>query len=178
MSPSLLIVATGIYAVGLAATIYFTRATPRRVVGALAGGAAVAVVGVGIELLAHQVGLWRYPGVATPYGPPLMYPLVVLIWTALALIGWRVTRRFGWRGQAVYLLALAVVGTLRDYLVAQRAMGLIEIAPGVVPMLVDAALWAGLTGLAQAVMRPIAGPAAGDPLARGPGPRGGGRRHA
>jgi len=28
---------------------------------------------------------------------------------------WIVTRRFGWRGTAVFLGALAVVGTLRDY---------------------------------------------------------------
>jgi hypothetical protein len=98
-----------------------------------------------------------------------MYPAVVLLFAALALIGWRVTRRFGWRGQVVFLVALAVLGTLRDYQWAARLPELIVFAPGVSTVFVDAACWAGLAGLAQAVMRWVAGPAGSDPLARRPG---------
>jgi hypothetical protein len=92
----ILIGASCVYAGLLVATAYFTRATVRRVAGALSGGVAVGVVGVGIEILAHTLGWWRYPSVQTSYGPPLLYPAVVLLFAALALIGWRVTRRFGW----------------------------------------------------------------------------------
>jgi hypothetical protein len=163
----LLLVATCVYLTAMVATVYFTRATPRRLVGALAGGGAVAVVGVGVELLCQTLGFWRYPSTDSPYGPPLMYPLLVLVFAILALIGWRVTRRFGWRGQAVFLAAVTVVGTLRDYLVAQ-APGVIVFAPGLKTVLVDAACWGGLTALAQAVMRLVAGPARGDRLAHRP----------
>ena len=48
--------AIGVYLVVLVATAYFTRATARRVAGALTGGVAVGVVGVGVETLAHSMG--------------------------------------------------------------------------------------------------------------------------
>ena len=73
------------------------------------------------------------------------------------------------RGQVVFLVALAVLGALRDYQWAARLPELIVFAPGVGTIFADAACWAGLTGLAQAVMRWVAGPARSDPLARRPG---------
>src|SRR5580765_5036892 len=151
--PLILIAASGIYLVGLMVTAYFTRATRKRIIGALSGGVAVAVVGVAIECLAHARGWWRYPFIGTAYGPPLIYPVVVLAFAALALIGWRVTRRFGWRGQAAFLCAVAIFGTLRDYRVAAWLPEFIVFAPGIGIALVDAACWAGLLALAQAVMR-------------------------
>jgi hypothetical protein len=166
--PHLLLLATGVYLGVLIATAYFTRATTRRVVGALVGGGAVAVVGLGVEALAHAVKWWRYTSDDTPYGPPLMYPAIVLMWAVLALIGWRVMRRFGWRGEMIFLAAVVVQGTLRDYLEAGQALGLIVLAPGIATVLVDAVCWAGLTALAQGVMRLVAGPAAADRLARRP----------
>jgi hypothetical protein len=69
----------------------------------------------------------------------------------------------------VFLAVVTVVGTLRDYLVGQQALAVITFAPGVGTVLVDAACWAGLTALAQAVMHLVAGPARRDPLARRPG---------
>jgi hypothetical protein len=164
----LLLRATCVYLTLLVATVYFTRATVRRALGALAGGAAVAVVGVGVEVLCQTLGFWHYRSTDAPYGPLLMYPLAVVLFAVLALIGWRVTRRFGWRGQAVFLGAVTVVGTLRDYLVAGQALGIIVLAPGIVTALVDAVCWIGTVALAEAVMRLVAGPARGDSLARQP----------
>jgi hypothetical protein len=164
----ILIAASCVYLVVMVVTAYFTRATRRRVTGALIGGVAVGIVGVGVECLAHAVGWWRYPSVETPYGPPLMYPFVVLLFAALALIGWRVTRRFGWRGQAAFLCVVAILGTVRDYRVAAWLPEFIVFAPGIGTALVDATLWAGLLALAQAVMRLVAGPVRGDALARQP----------
>jgi hypothetical protein len=162
----ILIAASGVYLVVMVVTAYFTRATRRRVTGALMGGAAVGGVGVGIECLAHALGWWRYPFVETAYGPPLIYPVVVFLFTALALLGWRVTRRFGWRGQAAFLSAVTIVGTLRDYRIAAWLPQFIVFAPGMGIVLVDAACWAGLLALTQTVMRFVAGPVQGDPLAR------------
>jgi hypothetical protein len=166
MTTQLLLLATCIYLAGLGVVTYFTRATRRRFLGALSGGLAVAVVGVGVEVLFQTLGFWHYPSADQPYGPLLMYPVIVLMWAGYSLIGWRVMRRFGWRGQAVFLAAVTVLGTLRDYFVAERAMGFITIAPGIATVLVDAACWAGLTAFAQVVMRMVAGPAAADRLAR------------
>jgi hypothetical protein len=164
----LLLVATGVYLVFLCAAVYFTRATARRILGALAGGVAVAVVGFGVELVCQAAGLWHYPSDDTGRGPLLMYPLLALVWAVLALIGWRVVRRFGWRGEVVFLTVVALQGTLRDYFEAGQALGMIALAPGLTTVLVDIVCWAGLTALAQGVMRLVAGPAAADRLARRP----------
>src|SRR5262249_59135451 len=91
-----------------------------------------------------------------------MYPLLIVAFALLALIGWRVARRFGARGLSVFLGILAVVGTLRDYLIAGGLMGLVVYAPGVALAILDASLWAGLTGLAIAVIRVGSGPARDD----------------
>ncbi|HKI16823.1 MAG TPA: hypothetical protein VKA15_03045 [Isosphaeraceae bacterium] len=165
----ILILACCVYVSLLIAAVYFTRATTRRVLGALAGGGAVALVGAGVEALAHAQGWWRYTSDDTLYGPLAIYPLLVVAFAFLALIGWRVTRRFGSRGLAVFLGILAVVGTLRDYFIAGSLMGLIVFARGVVLAIIDAFLWAGLTALAIAVMRAVSGPARDDGLARRPG---------
>jgi hypothetical protein len=162
----ILILAWCVYGSLLVATVYFTRATVRRVVGAVAGGGAVGVVGAGVEALAHAQGWWKYTSDDTAYGPLAIYPLLVVAFAFLALIGWRITRRFGARGLAVFLGILAVVGTLRDYLISGQIMGLIVFAPGPVLMAIDAFLWAGLTAVAIAVMRAVSGPARDDRLAR------------
>ena len=160
------LLASCVYLAVLVATAYFTRATARRVLGALAGGVAVAVVGFGVEFVAQALGFWRYPSDESGRGPLLLYPLLIQVFAVLSLIGWRVMRRFGWRGELVFLAVVAVQGTLRDYFEAGQALGVIELAPGLATVLVDIVCWVGLTALAQAVMRLVAGPAMADPLAR------------
>ncbi len=66
----------------------------------------------------------------------------------------------------VFLAVLAVLGTLRDYVVAGQALGFIVLAPGPATVLVDLVCWSGLTVLAQEVMRLVAGPAGADRLGR------------
>ncbi len=151
---------------GLAA--YFTRATPRRLLGALVGGVAATVLGVGLDVAGHSLGWWHYTFVTTPYGPPLMYVAVGLWYGAgVALIGWRVTRRFGGRGQAAFIGFMTVYGPIRDYVGVAATGGAIQvITPGIAPAVGDAALWATIIAVAQGVMRLVAGPAASDRLAR------------
>ena len=162
----LLIAANCTYVLVLLSSIYLTRATMRRVAGALSGGIVVAIVGVGIEATAHKFGWWRYPGVDSPYGPPLIYPCAMLMLATVALIGWRVTRRLGCRGQLVFLGCLAVIGTARDYIWATQRPDLIVFNPGIGIVLVDAACWLILAVLAQLVMLWVAGPARSNRLAR------------
>ena len=61
-----------------------------------------------------------------------------------------------------------VIGPLRDYQTAAKFPQLIVFAPGIVTAFVDGVCWAGLTALAQGVMRLVAGPAREDRLARRP----------
>jgi hypothetical protein len=159
-------IAIGVYLMLLAVTTYFARPTKRRFLGALAGGIAVAVVGVGIESLFHTLGFWHYPSVEEPYGPVALYPLVVVVFTMLALIGWRVMRRFGWPGWITFIAVLTTLGVLRDFLIAEQVLGIIVLARGIGTVLVDAAIWIGTVALAQAVMRLVAGPAVADRLGR------------
>ena len=162
----LLLGATAAYLLILAVTVYFTRPIWRRFMGAAAGGGVVAIVGVGVESLFQTLGFWYYPDAADrPYGPEVMYPLVVVMWTILALVGWRIMRRYGWRGHFIFLTVLAIVGSLRDYLVAEQALGILKLTPGISTVIIDMACWAGTTALAQAVMRVIAGSANADRLA-------------
>jgi hypothetical protein len=158
----ILILASCVYLSLLVALIYFSKANTRRVVGAVAGGAAVALVGTGVEAYAHAQGWWKYTSDDSPIGPVGMYPAIVVIFAFLALIGWIVTRRFAWRGTAAFLGALAVVGTVRDYAVGAKLLGLIVFAPGALVAIIDGLLWAGLTALAMAVMRLVSGPARND----------------
>ena len=159
MTTPILLLALGIYLTLLIAAVYFTRASIRRVSGALAGGAAVAVVGIGVEVVMHRLGVWHYPGVEAWYGPVLMYPLIIVVFALLALIGWRVDRRWGRRGLIIFLLAVTVIGTIRDYKIAGDMLNLIVFAPGKMIVLIDAACWIGTSVLALVVMRFVAGPA-------------------
>jgi len=166
MTTRLLVSVTAVYLVGLAMLTYLTRATRHRFLGAMAGGLTVAVVGVGVEVLFQTLGFWHYPSVDQRYGPVLMYPVVLLMWTGYSLIGWRVMRRFGWRGETLFLATVAVFGTLRDFVIAWQMPDVIALSPRIATVLVDLLLWSGLTALAQVVMRLVAGPATADRLAR------------
>ena len=81
-------------------------------------------------------------------------------------------RRFGWHGLAVFAGAAAVIGPPRDYLIAAKYPEWMVFAPGVAPILADAATYVGIVAVGHAVMRLVAGPSRADRLA---GRRGGGR---
>jgi hypothetical protein len=150
----------------LATAVWLTRARSRRVLGALAGGAAAGVLAIGEDLVGHAFGWWWYPGVKTPYGPPLAYVAIALWYGAgVALIGWRITRRFERRGLALFIAAVAVLGPVRDYALAAR-VGAVAFGDGLAPVVADAICWAGVAAVAQAVMRAVAGPAKRDRLRR------------
>jgi hypothetical protein len=61
------------YLVELGAVVYFTRATARRVMGALVGGVAAGLLGLGAIALCEALGWWRVPFASTPYFLPLFY---------------------------------------------------------------------------------------------------------
>jgi len=164
MTTRQLIFVTCAYMVALVFVIYLTKATLRRVVGALAGGAAIGFLGMGAIVLGNTLGVWRVPIFWTPYFLSLFYLGLSISVTPIYLVTWRVARRFGWRGLAVCLVIVAIIGPPRDYLYAAKYPEWMVFAPGIAPILADAATYVGIVALGHAVMRLVAGPARGDRL--------------
>src|SRR6185369_16441268 len=113
-TPQILLM-TGLYLVALLTVIYFTRATAERVVGALAGGAAAALMALGIIALCEALGWWRIPFAATPSFLPLFFLGLAISCSPIYLVTWRLVRRFGWRGLAVFTGIVGIIGPPRDY---------------------------------------------------------------
>jgi hypothetical protein len=156
------------YVVALMAVIYFTRANQRRVVGAMVGGAAAGLLGVGAIALCEALGWWWVPFATTPYFLALFYVGLSISLAPIYPVTWRLARRFGWRGLAVFIGIVTVIGPPRDYLYATMFPKWMVFAPGVAPKVADGVTYAGVVVVGHAVMRLIAGPAIGDRLARQP----------
>lgn len=152
------------YLVELIAVIYFTRAMPRRIFGAVVGAAVAALLALGAIALCEAFGWWRIPFASTPYFLPLFYLGLLISLTPIYLVTWRVARRFAWRGLAICLCFVAVIGPPRDYLIAAMFPKWMVFAPGVAPILADAVTYVGLVAVGHVVMRLIAGPASQDQL--------------
>ena len=84
------------------------------------------------------------------------------------LITWRIARRFGWRGLAVVLVILALIGPPRDYWYMRQFPEWGSYAPGIAPVLAISAAYVLLVLVGHGVMRLVAGPAREDRLARRP----------
>jgi hypothetical protein len=157
---TLILLATLIYVAILGALIRFMRPGKKRVGGAFAGGAVAALIGAGIEAVVHRQELWQYTDRQndTQVGPLLAYPFVVVNFAIIALIGWRIDRRFGIRGQAVLVAALALMGVARDYFESGYWLGQVTHKSGILPFAVDIGSWTLLSSVALAVMWRVAGP--------------------
>ena len=169
MTTQQIILWTLAYLIELGVVIYFTRATARRIVGALIGGLAAGMLGLGAIALCEALGWWQIPFASTPYFLPLFYLGLSISLTPVYLVTWRVARRFGWRGLAVFLCAVAVIGPPRDYLIAATFPKWMVFAAGIAPILADAATYVGMVALGHAVMFLVAGPGRADRLVRQPG---------
>jgi hypothetical protein len=155
------------YLAVLVAVAFFTRATARRIVGALAGGTAFGVVALGIIVLGERARWWHMVITWEPYFVTLLlvgFALVAFIY----LITWRIARRFGWRGLTVAVIVAAVIGPPRDYWYMARFPEWGTYGPGIAPVLAVAATYALMVVLGHGVMRLVAGPARADRLARRP----------
>jgi len=150
---------------GLGVAVYFTRASPRRVLAALGGGVAFMLLAMAEETLPASLRHFNWTIMPQPIG--LVYAGVVPYGALIALLGWRITRKFGWRGQVTLLLASLIGGPARDYFYSTWFPGITGV-PGFLPWIADSVLWFGGVGSGQAIMRLIAGPAKRDSLTRLP----------
>lgn len=150
----------------LLVVVYLTRPTARRVAGALAGGATLGIVCLGAIALCEALGWWRFTFTWTPFFCSLFYLNLVISGAPIFLITWRLARRFGLRGLAVLLGALAVFGPFRDYWWMAKFPEWGTYSAGIAPGLAIAATYVTTVATGHAVMRLVAGPARDDRLAR------------
>ncbi len=149
--------------------IYFTRAARRRIAGALVGGIATGLLVILVDTIASSLGLWYYPGSTTGYGPLGYYiPNALFYGAGIALIGWRINRRFGINALIAFIILFGFYGVSRDFLftAATSSSNLIVFGSGTAPVIADMLAWMGVLTIAQIVMWLIAGPAKDDKLAR------------
>ena len=161
-----IIIVTLAYLVALVAAVYFTRPTLRRVMGALLGGAVVGVFGMGAIFLGNVSGVWQVPIYWTPVFLTLFYLGLSVSVSPIYLVTWRIARRFGLRGLAVFAGVVAIIGPPRDYMYAAMFPGWMVFAPGILPVIADALAYLGIVVLGHGVMCLIAGPSLEDSFGR------------
>ena len=166
MTSQQVLLMTCLYLAALIAVTYFTRARLRRVAGAMVGGAAVGLMALKVIALCEALGWWRIGFGSTPYFMALFYVGTAISCTPIYLVTWRVARRFGWRGLAVSVGIVAVIGPPRDYWYAATFLKWMVFAPGIAPILADSAAYILIVVVGHAVMRLVAGPSREDRLAR------------
>ena len=149
---------TGLYLAALIAVTYFTRATLRRFIGALAGGFAASTFGLAALVLFERMGLWHVPFGGSPYFLPILYIGLAVSLMPIYLITWRLERRFGWQGLAIFIGIVALIGPPRDYFYAATFPEWMVFGPGIAPVLADSAAYVGILIIGHAIMRVVAGP--------------------
>jgi hypothetical protein len=156
-----------LYLTMLVVVAVLTRATLRRLLGALVGAAVMGGAGLGIIAIGESVRWWHFVMPWEPYFLTLMW-IGMIPCGFLFLITWRIARRFGERGLAVTICVVAVVGPLRDSWYMARFPEWGSYASGFAPMLATSGAYVLLGTIGHGLMRLVAGPAAEDRLARRP----------
>jgi hypothetical protein len=154
-----------VFVTGIVAVL--TRATRRRLAGALAGALATGVVMLGLVLLWERLRWWHMALDWEPYFVILML-IDMTACAFLFLITWRIARRFGRRGLAAVLIFVAIIGPPRDQWYMRKFPEWGHYGPGIAPVLAISASYVILVSVGHAVMRLVAGPAGADCLARRP----------
>jgi hypothetical protein len=176
---------TGAWTIGplcvvFVACAYFTRAPVARVLAAPVSGAVVAGFIIAADVLAHQRGWWRYPGVTDRgFGPFVWYADAGIGVSGLSLIAWRAHRRWGSPAPSAscsrWLLAASRAtgqcpGVIRDLIVSGR---------GALPWIADYVALVGCGSVAVGVQALLCGPPSRDaphPRRTRREPRGDGRK--
>jgi hypothetical protein len=156
-----------LYLVILAVVAVLTRATLRRIAGALVGGAVAGVALLGIVAIGENAGWWHMAITWEPYFLTVMC-IGAIPCGFIFLITWRIARRFGGRGLAVVAFVAAVLGPVRDYRYMATFPEWGAYAPGLAPVFAISVAYVILGILGHGTMRLVAGPAAADRLARWP----------
>jgi len=155
----------GLYLFVLIVVAVLTRATTQRIAGAVAGAAAMFVVGLAIVALGEHVGWWHW---LFPWEPNFLAALWInsTLCAFVFLITWRIARRFGGWGLAVVAIVAGIMGPIRDYAFVERFPEWGTFSPGMAPVVAVSAAYVLMGAVGHGIMRLIAGPARDSPLAR------------
>ena len=153
------------YLVALIVIAVLTRATARRIVGALAGGLALGLLTPIVIAVGERLDLLQLRIEWQPYFLTLLVLDLALCGWVLLLV-WRIVRRFGSRSLVAILIGGAFLGPPRDYWYMRHFPEWGYYAPGVGPVLAISATYVILVLVGHGVMRMISGPSREDPLAR------------
>jgi hypothetical protein len=156
-----------IYLVIFIAVALLTRATVRRIAGALAGGAVAGLLALGIVAIGEDARWWHMAIAWEPYFLAVLW-LDFALGAFIYLVTWRIARRFGWRGLLVVVVLFGLLGPVRDYEYMRRYPQWGAYAPGVAPILAISATYVAMLVVGHWAMRVVAGPAGKDALARHP----------
>jgi hypothetical protein len=154
----------GLYLILTVVVAVLTHAGARRFMGALAGGLAVGLAGLGIIALGEKARWWHQVITWQPY----FLALLVINFTLCAfvfLITWRIARRFGGRGLGLASIFVAVIGPPRDYWYMARFPEWGAYNWSVSTVLAVSAAYVLMGILGHGIMRLVAGPANKDRLA-------------
>lgn len=167
LDPASLVLGVIATAILTAFIMFFTRATLRRIVGALVGAIPLIPMVMFYDSIAARLGWWNYPSVKEGSTAPFGWYLAAALFygAGLGLVGWRVIRRFGRRGLIGFLIGFAIFGVTRDYFYSITT-NVIRFGPGITPFLADLFAYASPAAVVQLVMYWIAGALGSDPLAR------------
>ena len=144
---------------------FFTCAKLLRLTGALGGGICFALLAAAEDTVGHRMGWWRYALVDSPRAPTLLYAACALCVSTLILASWRISRRFGWRGQTAIIAIISAFGPAVDFVNGTLSQT-ITFGPGLTPLLASSVAWVCNISIAVGVMRLIAGSSRKDSLAR------------
>jgi hypothetical protein len=153
----------GLALVVLLVVAVLTRATARRMVGALVGGGVAGVLALGILAVGEELGWWQMALTWEPYFLTLLW-LDFALCAYVFLITWRIARRFGGGGLAVVTIVAAIIGPPRDYWYMAHFPEWGAYGPGIAPVLAISATYVVLGVVGHGVMRLVAGPARSDLL--------------
>ena len=154
-----LIVAPAIFAL----CAYFTRANLRRTAGGLLGSLAYSLVQYAWDRAAAVAGWWSYPGYENTGGLPMpaaIYLFSGLVFGGFGLIGWRIARRFGWKGLLGFLAAWSVWGFALDHVGSSlfASSRLMEIGPDAMAHVADFLVYATCMAAVLLAIRVVGGP--------------------
>ncbi len=153
----------GIVMAALCAIAYFSGIRPAQWWGAAAGGLVFGLGMISRFWLEFNLGWWRSPiaGNADPLGIFSPWTAVVLaLMGAAVLLGLSaIGRRFGWKGQGVALVALALGQTVREHIWFGAIIPALTFQAGVFPILGSVGIFIGVSLVGLVVMRLVGGPA-------------------
>jgi hypothetical protein len=147
----------------LVGAAYVSRAQILRVTSAIAGGA---IFSVFVILIPISMGWRRFvPLEHSTQALWLLYTIGIPFGAILALASWRIARRFGWHGLAIFVFVASIGGPIRERLYLSTAHLMVAV-PGTLPWIAYTLSWACALLLSHSIMRLIAGDARDDRLAR------------